>query len=127
MTQHPDEQPSELLFSYGTLQQETIQLSIFNRKLKGTEDALCGYRLQIVRINDEQFVATSGTADHRNLEFTGDSSDIVEGIAFTVTDVELQQADAYEPDGYTRKLVQLSSGLNAWVYSLHPHQTADPS
>lgn len=127
MTQHPDEAQSELLFSYGTLQQESVQLAIFHRKLNGTEDALCGYRLQIIRINDQQFVATSGTPDHRNLEFTGDSSDVVEGTAFTVTNADLQQADAYEPDGYRRKLVQLRSGLNAWVYSLHQHPTADPS
>jgi hypothetical protein len=124
---HPDEEQSSLLFSYGTLQQESVQLATFGRKLKGMQDALCGYRLQIVRINDQQVVAMSGTADHRNLEFTGNPSDIIEGTAFTVTDVELQQADAYEPDGYTRKLVQLRSGLNAWVYFLHPHPTADRS
>ena len=124
---HPHKQQSELLFAYGTLQQESVQLAIFNRKLDGSADALCGYLLRIVRIEDQEFVATSRTADHRNLEFTGDSSDVVEGTAFTVTPSELQQADTYEPDGYTRKLVQLRSGLNAWVYSLHQHPTADPS
>ena len=124
---HPAETPSDLLFAYGTLQQEAVQLSIFNRKLERTEDALCGYRLQIIRLNDQQFVAASGTADHRNLEFTGNPADVVEGTAFTVTRAELQQADAYEPDGYTRKLVQLRSSLNAWVYSLHQHPKGDPS
>ena len=58
----------------------------------------------------------SGTADHRNLEFSGDPSDLVEGTAFNVTPSELEQADAYEPAGYKRVLVQLRSGLNAWVY-----------
>ena len=118
---------SELLFSYGTLQQEAVQLSTFNRKLQGTPDALSGYRLQIIRITDDQFVATSGTAHHRNLEFTANPSDVVEGTVFTITHAELQQADAYEPDGYIRKLVQLRSGLNAWVYFLHPHPMEDPS
>ena len=124
---HPDEERSELLFAYGTLQQKSVQLATFGRKLEGMEDALCGYRLQITRIDDQQFVAKSGATDHRNLEFTGNPSDVVEGTAFTVTDIELQQADAYEPDGYTRELVQLRSGLNAWAYFLHPRSTADPS
>ena len=82
---HPDEERSELLFAYGTLQQKSVQLATFGRKLEGMEDALCGYRLQITRIDDQQFVATSGAADHRNLEFTGNPSDVVEGTAFTVT------------------------------------------
>lgn len=36
---------SEKLFSYGTLQQETVQLSTFGRKLQGTADVLIGYHL----------------------------------------------------------------------------------
>ena len=123
---HHKQQP-ELLFSYGTLQQDAVQLATFGRKLEGKTDALCGYKLQIICLDDEQFILASGTADHRNLEFTGDPSDIVEGTVFTVTHAELQQSDAYEPDGYTRELVQLKSGLNAWVYFVHPHPTADPS
>jgi hypothetical protein len=127
VTKDPDEQLAEILFAYGTLQQQAVQLATFGRKLEGVEDALPGYRLRITRVDDEQFIEASGTADHRDLEFTGDLSDVVEGTAFTVTHAELQQADAYEPRGYTRKLVELRSGLNAWVYSLHPHPTAGPS
>jgi len=84
----PMEKEFELLFAYGTLQSEVVQLSTFGRRLDGIEDALVGYRLRIIRIDDEDFVAASGTADHRNLEFTG----------------------------YKRLLVQSRSGLNAWVY-----------
>ncbi len=106
----------ELLFAYGTLQAEAVQLSVFGRRLDGQPDALVGYRLRTVRIEDEEFVKTSGTADHRSLEFTGDSSEWVEGTAFRITRAELEQADAYEPDGYTRVLVPLRSGVHAWVY-----------
>jgi hypothetical protein len=70
----------------------------------------------MIKIDDEDFVATSGTADHRNLEFSGNPSDFVEGTVFKVTHSELKQSDAYEPDGYKRALVQLRSGLEAWVY-----------
>jgi gamma-glutamylcyclotransferase (GGCT)/AIG2-like uncharacterized protein YtfP len=113
------EENSELLFAYGTLQTEAVQLSLFKRRLDGKADALVGYRLRIVRIEDQEFVKTSGTADHRNLEFTGDPNDLVEGTVFTVTQSELEQTDTYEPAGYKRVLVQLRSGLNAWVYLQH--------
>jgi hypothetical protein len=114
----------ELLFAYGTLQTEPVQLSIFGRRLAGTPDALPGYRLKMIQIDDEDFVAASGTAVHRNLEFTGDSADAVEGTVFKVTHSELEHSDAYEPAGYKRVLVQLRSGLTAWVYQ--QTSTADP-
>ena len=106
----------EYLFAYGTLQTEAVQLETFGRRLDGTEDALVGYRLRIIRIEDQEFVAASGTADHRNLEFTGDPADSVEGTVFKVTSSELEQADAYEPAGYKRVLVQSRSGRKVWVY-----------
>ena len=107
---------TERLFSYGTLQTEPVQISTFGRKLTGTPDALVGYRLQMIRITDEEFVATSGAEYHRNLEFTGNASDIVEGTALSVTQHDLEHADAYEPDGYERVRVTLRSGTDAWVY-----------
>ena len=106
----------EYLFAYGTLQTEAVQLETFGRRLEGTEDALVGYLLRIIRIEDQEFVAASGTADHRNLEFTGDPADCVEGTVFKVTSSELEQADAYEPAGYKRVLVQSRSGRKVWVY-----------
>jgi|SRR6185369_6120343 len=110
------ESDMELLFTYGTLQLEEVQLATFGRRLEGRRDALPGYRLVMIKIRDEDFVVKSGTADHRNLQFTGDAADRVEGIVFAVTMNELQQSDAYEPEGYTRSQVQLASGATAWMY-----------
>ena len=110
----------ERLFSYGTLQTKSVQLSTFGRKLKGGPDALPGYRVQIIQIMDQNFVATSGAEYHRNLEFTGSTSDLVDGTVFSVTKQELEQADAYEPDGYKRVRVKLRSGTEAWVYLSKP-------
>ena len=112
----------ENLFTYGTLQLKSVQLSTFGRKLDGKPDALVGYRLVMIKILDEDFVAKSGTADHRNLQFTGNASDLVEGIVFEVTMEELEHSDAYEPEGYERVLVQLKSGATAWMY-LNKHQS----
>jgi gamma-glutamylcyclotransferase (GGCT)/AIG2-like uncharacterized protein YtfP len=106
----------EHLFAYGTLQTEAVQLSTFGRRLDGTKDALVGYRVEIVQIDDADFVAATGTADHRNLQFTGNAADSVEGTVFKVSHSELKQSDAYEPAGYKRVLVQARSGRHVWVY-----------
>ncbi len=110
------DEESENLFSYGTLQNESIQLAIFGRTLAGTPDTLVGYRVIMSATEDQDFVEKSGAVRHRNLEFTGVLSDIVEGTVLTITPKELQQADAYEPNDYERVLVQLNSGSKAWVY-----------
>ena len=107
---------TERLFSYGTLQTESVQLSTFGRRLDGSPDALLGYRLRMIKIEDQDFVVMSGAEYHRTLEFTGNASDFVEGTVFSVTQQELEQADAYEPDGYKRVRVTLRSGTEAWVY-----------
>ena len=110
------QEQSEYLFTYGTLQLEEVQLSTFGRKLEGKPDALVGYRLVMIKIQDEDFVAKSGTPDHRNLRFTGNASDLVEGIVFAVSMEELELSDAYEPEGYERVRIQLQSGATAWMY-----------
>jgi hypothetical protein len=46
-----------LIFSYGTLQQEPVQLSTFGRRLQGQEDELLGFEPSLVRIEDPQVVA----------------------------------------------------------------------
>ena len=110
------DQQTEYLFSYGTLQSETVQQETFGRTLEGRSDVLVGYRLVMIEIADEDFVAASGTAHHRNLRFTGLSSDFVKGTVLSMTDQELGLADSYEPTGYERVQVQLRSGTTAWVY-----------
>ena len=111
-----EEKETENLFSYGTLQTEAVQLSTFGRRLEGKPDILVGYSLTMIRIQDQNFVATSGSAHHRIIQFTGIESDLVEGTVFTVTRKELELADAYEPSDYRRVFARLRSGMNAWVY-----------
>jgi hypothetical protein len=76
-----------------------------------------GYKLRTIRITDQEFVARGGAERQCTLQFTGSVSDVVDGKVLTLTRSELEQADAYEPRGYKRKLVRLRSGLNAWVYT----------
>lgn len=69
----------------------------------------------MTEVRDQNFVAANG-AMQRTVRFTGNASDFVEGIVFTVTREELERADKYEPHDYERVRVQLESRLNAWVY-----------
>jgi hypothetical protein len=106
-----------LLFSYGTLQQKAVQISTFGRLLVGQPDELVGFEQSLFRIDDPDFVASSGKADHAVVRFNGKQDSRVSGTAFEVSDSELARADAYEPAGYTRIRVMLASGRQAWVYA----------
>ena len=77
---------SEFLFSYGTLQQDEVQMASFGRLLKGAADA------------------PGGADDH------------VPGMVFEITAEELAAADRYEVADYKRVAAKLASGLTAWVY-----------
>ena len=106
-----------LLFSYGTLQQEAVQLSTFGRVLQGSPDVLVGFELSTKKIEDPAFVATSGRSEHAIVTFTGNDDGRVSGMVFEVTETELAKSDAYEPAGYRRVLGTLVSGKQAWVYA----------
>lgn len=106
-----------LLFSYGTLQQPAVQLATFGRLLQSYADELVGFELGVFTITDPDFVAKSGKADHAIVRATGNPANRVKGVVLEVTDAELTQADAYEPDGYARVLATMASGRRAWVYA----------
>jgi gamma-glutamylcyclotransferase (GGCT)/AIG2-like uncharacterized protein YtfP len=111
-----DQQYTERLFSYGTLQLEQVQLATFGRRLDGQADAMPGYSLAMLKIEDPAVVATSGKTHHPVVAYTGDSANRVTGTVFAITPEELAHADAYEVDAYRRDRVTLASGIQAWVY-----------
>ncbi len=104
------------LFSYGTLRQEDVQLSLFGRTLEGTADVLPGYAILPLLISDPDVIAKSGTAHHTIARQTGDPHDQVPGIAFRMSRAELAAADAYEVADCERVSVKLGSGIEAFVY-----------
>ncbi len=112
---------NEMLFSYGTLQYEAVQMSTFSRKLTGHADAIVGYRLDQVIIDDPYVVKLSGEAIHKMLMPTHDTSDTVPGMVFEITAEELQKADKYEIAAYNRVKVPLLSGNTAWAYVSAKH------
>ena len=111
-----DEVSCELLFSYGTLQLEAVQMATFGRPLTGTRDALPGFELVSLKIEDQRVIAISGKARHTMATFTGRASDVIAGTVFSVTPHEIQNADKYEVSAVKRVAVVLQSGVRAWVY-----------
>lgn len=104
-----------LLFSYGTLQQDAVQRSLFDRTLAGQPDELVGFEQVPQEIDDPE--SPGGKVLHVIVRFTGRSSSRVRGTVFEVSDRELASADAYEPAPYTRVAATLASGKQAWVYA----------
>ena len=93
-----------LVFSYGTLQNEDVQLATFGRLLRGHKDELTGFEL-------------SRAGAHANVTFNGRNESRVSGTAFEITDAELAATDEYERrDNYVRVPATFASGKEGWVY-----------
>jgi gamma-glutamylcyclotransferase (GGCT)/AIG2-like uncharacterized protein YtfP len=93
------------LFVYGTLLDPEIQLSVFGRVIEGRSDQLIGYKVVKKTFLSGKYPAV-----------VSNRSSITEGKVLTVTEDELNSADRYEGDEYTRGEVQLESGCLAWIY-----------
>jgi gamma-glutamylcyclotransferase (GGCT)/AIG2-like uncharacterized protein YtfP len=105
-----------LLFAYGTLQDRAVQMANFGRELDGSADSLPGYSLWPVLIEDPAVVALSRKTHHKIAQRSPNLADEVPGTVFTITTQELAAADRYEVSAYTRALVTLKSGAQAWAY-----------
>jgi hypothetical protein len=104
------------LFSYGTLQQDNVQLSSFGRLLSGRPDTMPGFKTEMVEITDPDVIATSGEKFHPIVVPSSDPADLVSGTVFKITAEELAAADAYEVSDYKRIETILASGTRAWFY-----------
>ncbi|MDG6095508.1 gamma-glutamylcyclotransferase [Acetobacter sp. AN02] len=107
---------SEFLFSYGTLQLESVQTSSFGRILKGKADSMVGFKQDMIEIKDEDVIRKSGERFHQVVVESSDPEDEVKGTVFEISKEELDAADRYEVSDYRRISVTLKSGQEAWVY-----------
>ncbi|MGY5352752.1 gamma-glutamylcyclotransferase family protein [Wenyingzhuangia sp. IMCC45533] len=105
-----------LLFSYGTLQLEKVQLESFGRLLQGSKDSLKGYKLGQLKIVDPDVLAKSEKEYHPIAEISDHNHDEVQGMLFEITQDELEQADAYEVSDYKRIEATFTSGKKGWIY-----------
>jgi gamma-glutamylcyclotransferase (GGCT)/AIG2-like uncharacterized protein YtfP len=107
---------TELLFSYGTLQNIEVQLATFGRELDGCAEQLLGYKLAMLQIKDLAVVELSGATLHPIAVVSNDENDFIDGVVFKITAEELAQSDKYEVDDYQRVEGVFKSGKKAWVY-----------
>jgi RimJ/RimL family protein N-acetyltransferase len=114
----------QCLFAYGTLQFESVQMATFGRRLAGSRDALAGFVLVPLTIDDPAVVAVSGKAQHTMARFTGRQSDVIPGTVFSISEHEIQSADRYEVAAVKRVAVVLQSGVPAWAYVDARHESA---
>lgn len=105
-----------LLFSYGTLQLEKVQIESFGRLLNGHHDSLKGYVLGKLKITDPDVLAKSEKEYHPIAEVSNHPNDEIKGMIFEITNEELAKADAYEVSDYKRIEATFVSGKKAWVY-----------
>ncbi len=98
------------------LQQENVQLASLGRRLSGIPDALPCYAVTMIEITDPDVLATSREGIHPMVLETGNSSQEVPGMVFSISEAELAAADTYEVSDYKRIRVVLKSGKAAWVY-----------
>lgn len=103
-----------LLFSFGTLQLESVQRSLYGRSLPTEPDVLTGYRVARLRITDPAVIEASGSDIHPALVRDADGS--VEGRVLVLDDAELEATDRYESVGYHRAVARLASGREAIIY-----------
>src|SRR3954451_6964744 len=116
-----------LLFSYGTLQHESVQLSTVGRTPAGEPDALIHAELSTTPIRDPRTLARFEKTHHANVVFLGSSDSRVAGTALDVTDAELSAIDGYEAgDAYARRRAMLASNREAWVYVHSPELEPAP-
>ncbi|WP_149274483.1 gamma-glutamylcyclotransferase family protein [Pareuzebyella sediminis] len=94
------------LFSYGSLQEATIQLELFDRELRGWPDVVSGFVLS----KEKAYGA------YPILNETKNPAHRISGTVFELSEQELIQADVYEGEAYKRKLIELESGKRAWLY-----------
>lgn len=102
----------EKLFAYGTLKDIDIQQNIFGRILRGTADTLIGYTINEIRIEEEFGIVT-----YPIITATENPNDIITGILYEISELDLQQADIYEGMHYKRIQVKLESNEEAWTFT----------
>lgn len=107
---------AELLFSYGTLQLEKVQIETYGRILTGAKDILIGYHLREIEIKNQEVISKSDLKFHPIAIKTNEIDNFIEGHIYEITQKELEKTDQYEVKNYKRILEKFQSGKKAWVY-----------
>lgn len=106
----------ELLFSYGTLQQEIVQVATFGRHRSGQPALIGGYRSDWLWITDPAMIAVSGSDRHPPVRPGDDPAGFVSGTVFAITAEEPVKADGDAVSDCSRVRASLVEGGEACVH-----------
>ena len=94
------------LFTYGTLQDPQVQVYVFGRTLEGQPEELPYFK----------WYKNAVYGRYPLVKPSNQKEDMVKGMAYKVSEQDLERCDVYETSAYTRKRFTLKSGIEAWVY-----------
>lgn len=97
-----ESEETQKVFAYGTLKSPWVRLVVTRRLSSAEPDRLQGFSREALNLAE------------------ADLDTFVEGVVFAARPSELRRLDRYERLGirYERRLHQLESGTQAWVYHL---------
>lgn len=98
----------ERLFTYGTLQEASIQLRLFGRVIEGRAAVMRGYKRAQIRLGEVYFVAVPAENEE------------IAGQVLELSPEELHRCDVYEGAAYLRERGHLSDGSLVWIYRNNP-------
>ena len=96
-------------------------MELFGRILQGKIDQVSAFRIEAMVFPDDNFEGVQ--QEYPVALTTNNPNDVVTGTVYTITEKELEQADQYETEAYTRITVELESGIAAWIYVLSTGNT----
>lgn len=94
------------LFSFGTLQDDKVQVALYDRKLTGFKDVLQGYLLSVEKIAHQYPIIYK----------TSNIADKIEGVVVEISAIELLKTDRCEGVYYSITAEIFESGVKAWCY-----------
>jgi gamma-glutamylcyclotransferase (GGCT)/AIG2-like uncharacterized protein YtfP len=105
------------IFSYGSLQEAPVQVSIYGRVLRSEPDELLHCVRSLIEVPKHHKAAAAGLTHYATVTYMPNSGSRVPGRLLELTDVELVATDRYEQDSeYARVMAALASGRKAWIY-----------
>ena len=77
------------LFFFFSLQLDRVHLETYCRLLEGVKDSLLNYKLDKLKITDDEVIKKSGKEFHPIAMKTGISNDMINGTIYEITEEEL--------------------------------------
>ena len=106
---------SHYVFSYGTLQNKTIQLELYGTLLQGQPDILKGFKLNSIMLKNN----LGENKMYPIIEYTGNPNETIKGFVFKMSHTQLSATDIYEGPSYKRISTITELGRTCWVYAAH--------